>query len=415
MGLDGDYRDGGNFLGLRGNALVMTATETFGQGILFLTSTFWALYVLELGASLAAIGILSLVQGLIRVLLQAPVGYISDRFGHKKLIVWGGLLASFAPLTYFLASDWVYLIPGVILEGFTNTVLPARQAMFASAVEPEKRATAFATFHTLFALASSVMPLLSGLLLDRMGLLGGMRLAFLVTGAVMLLASVGRALFLKESLVLEDRPQGEGFSFGRVVREMFEPVTRLRALRVAILGSFLFSLAVGILTRYSVVYAVDMLGLSKVEWGLVAGGIGFVGILTRIPVGRMVDRLSRRTSLLVSYTVRPLFILAFTFSTSFLMVLVVQTLDNIFGYVQQPTLEALVIDVTPAREIGRAYGAMNMIPGIALTVAPLLGAVIWESIGAAWAFYASALFSLTAALTIWTFLGEPKRDQGGLP
>jgi hypothetical protein len=58
---------------------------------------------------------------------------------------------------------------------------------------------------------------------------------------------------------------------------------------------------------------------------------------------------------------------------------------------------------------------MNMIPGIALTVAPLLGAVIWESIGAAWAFYASALFSLTAALTIWTFLGEPKRDQGGLP
>jgi MFS family permease len=75
----------------------------------------------------------------------------------------------------------------------------------------------------------------------------------------------------------------------------------------------------------------------------------------------------------------------------------------------------LVIDVTPAREIGRAYGAMNMIPGIALTVAPLLGAVIWESIGAAWAFYASALFSLAAALTIWAFLRKPEQDQGGLP
>jgi MFS family permease len=104
-----------SFLGLRGNALTMTATETLGQGILFLTSAFWALYVLELGASLAVVGILSLIQGLIRTLLQAPVGYVSDRFGHKKLIVWGGLIASFAPLTYFFADNWVLLIPGVIL------------------------------------------------------------------------------------------------------------------------------------------------------------------------------------------------------------------------------------------------------------------------------------------------------------
>ena len=89
------------------------------------------------------------------------------------------------------------------------------------------------------------------------------------------------------------------------------------------------------------------------------------------------------------------------------MVLIVQTLDSIFGYFQQPTLEALVMDVTPPRLIGRAYGAMNMIPGVAVTVAPLLGAIIWDSVGAAWAFYISAAFSASAALVIWAQLKEP--------
>lgn len=389
----------------------MTFTETLGQGILFLTSTFWALYVLELGASLAVVGLLSFIQGLIKVLLQAPVGYASDRFGHKKLVVWGGLIASFAPITYFFADNWVYLIPGVILEGFTNTVLPARQAMFASAVKPEKRATAFATFHTLFALASTLMPVLGGLLLDRMGLMKGMRLAFIISSLVMLLASICRFLFLKESHVPGDRPRGERFNFGGVFREIFEPVARINALKVAILGSFLFSMAIGVWTRFGVVYAVDLIGLSKVEWGLVAGGTGLVGLLTRIPIGRTVDKLSRRTSLLISYAVRPIFILAFTISRGFPAVLMVQALDSVFGYIQQPTLEALVIDVTPPQEIGRAYGAMNMIPGIALTVAPLLGAIIWDTLGAAWAFYAAAGFSASAALAIWALLREAEVES----
>lgn len=403
-----DKASGGGFLGLRGNALVMTYTETVGQGVLFLTSTFWSLYVLDLGASVTFLGVLAFIPGVVRTFIQAPTGYISDRYGRKRLVVWGGFIASFAPFAYYLAPNWLLLVPGVILEAFTNAVLPARQAMFAAAVEPEKRATAFAAIHTFFSAAASIMPIVGGFLLERMGLTAGMKVAFLFTGVMMLAASLGRAMFLKEDIIQGDAPGVDGFSFGRVLRDMFEPVAKNRGLKAAIAGSFLFSLTVGILTRYNVVYAVGVIGLSKVEWGLVAGALGVVGIFTRIPIGRMVDRLGRRMSILVSYAVRPLCILAFAFSGGFLQVLFAQLLDNIFGYIQQPALEAFVIDVTPPSKIGRAYGAMSMIPGIALTVAPLLGAFIWEALGAAWAFYAAAGFSASAALVVWFFLKEAK-------
>jgi MFS family permease len=395
---------------MRGNALVMSITEPIGQGILFLTSTFWPLYVLELKGTLYIIGLLSLVSGLIRVLVQIPVGYLTDVIGRKKLVVWGGFIASFAPFIYLLAFRWEHLIPGVILEAFTNIVLPARQAMFADAVDSGKRATAFAAIHTLFALFSTVMPILGGFLMERVGLLPGMRTALLASGIVMLTMSLVRSLFLQETMSFREAQSGK-FRVKSALADMFDPVLTLGVLRVAVLGSFLYSLAVGFLRSYSVVYAVDVIGLSKAQWGLVAGGMGVVGIMTRIPTGLMIDRLSRKLCILVSYTTRPILIIAFTLAVNFPQVLLIQMVDNVLSYVQQPALEALAVDIASQRRRGRAYGALNMIPGVALTVAPILGAVIWEAHGADRAFYSSALFSAMAALVLLFFLQEPEERE----
>jgi len=396
-------------MGMKGNALVMLITEPIGQGVLFLTTTFWSLYVLELGASLYIVGLLALISGLIRVMMQVPVGFLTDMWGRKKLVVWGGFISSFAPFVYLFATRWEHLIPGVILEAFMNVVLPARQAMFADAIDPDKRATAFATIHTLFALFSTAMPVIGGFLLESVGIISGIRTALLASGIVMFLASAARAIFLRETMKIETKPKG-GQSLRSTFLDMFEPVIRLKALRIVILGSFLYSLAVGFLRRYSVVYAVDLIGLSKVQWGLVAGGMGVVGILTRIPIGWMIDRLSRKLCILISYATRPLFILAFTLSTNFPHVLLIQMVDNIFSYMQQPALEALAIDIASKRRRGRTYGALNMIPGIALTISPMMGALIWEKFGATWAFYAAAFFSAMAAVLL-AFLKEPEKKE----
>jgi len=246
--------------------------------------------------------------------------------------------------------------------------------------------------------------------LDRVGLLPGMHAAFLFSGITMLIVSLGRARYLREDLTVEEA-HAEKFSFTRTLRDMFEPVMALKALRIAVLGAFLYSLAAGFLMRYSVVYAVDLIGLSKAQWGLVAGGMGVMGIATRIPLGRMIDRFGRKLSIFISYATRPLFIIAFTLATSFPQVLLIQMADNTFSYLQQPALEALVIDVASKRRRGRAFGALNMIPGIALTIAPMLGALIWEGFGAAWAFYASASSTAAAAVILLAFLHEPEKKE----
>jgi MFS family permease len=67
------------------NALVLSMTESVGQGILFLMIPFWSLFVLDMGASLSVLGFLAFILGLTRIALQLPVGYLTDRIGRKRL------------------------------------------------------------------------------------------------------------------------------------------------------------------------------------------------------------------------------------------------------------------------------------------------------------------------------------------
>ena len=395
-----------SYMGMRGNALIMAFTEPLGQGILFLTTPFWSLYALDLGASLTLIGLLSLVQGLVRISLQAPVGYLTDKVGRKRLVVLGGFIASLAPLAYYFATRWEHLLIGVTIEAFTNIALPARQAMFADAIDSEKRATAFASIHTLFSVFSTIMPIASGYLLNKVGFLPGMRTAYLIAFVVMLLTSFARAAFLVEDLDINERAPSRPSLRGTFF-EMFDPLFSIKALRVILLSAFLYSMAQGIVRRYSVIYAIDVVGISMTQWGLVSGAMGALGIFTKVPTGWLIDKISRKTCILISYVTRPIFLIGFALSRSFPQLLLVKIVDNTFSFVQQPALEALVIDLTPKKKRGRTYGAMNIIPGIASTISPMIGAFIWEAIGAEWAFYTSALFAATAFVVLSTFLHLP--------
>lgn len=395
-------------LGLKGNALTMAMTEFIGQGCINLTAPFSSLYILEFEESLAILGLISLISGLISIMLQAPVGYLSDKMGRKKLIVLGGFIASLAPFIYAFAPRWEWFIPGSILETFTQIMLPARQAMFADAIDPDERGLAFSTFHTLLGFPMTVMPVLSGFILEKMGLKRGMFWAFLISGFIMLAASLARVKYLKEKPLSREKRTME-FSAGRVMREIFEPVISLKALRIIVLGSCLTSISLSVIARFKVVYATGIIRLSLAEWGVVISATGVVGILTRIPMGKLTDRFGRKRGILISYMARPLFVLAFAYSRNLPEVLFINAGESTVSYLRMPAHEALITDIASAEMRGRAYGSFNMIPRFFTTIGPMIGSFLWETRGAIWCFYVSALSSICAAILIYLFLQEPEK------
>ena len=67
----------------------------------------------------------------------------------------------------------------------------------------------------------------------------------------------------------------------------------------------------------------------------------------------------------------------------------------------QGLLAALVADTVPAELRGTGYGFFNLVSGIAMLVASVLAGLLWDSWGAAYTFYAGALFSVLALGLLW--------------
>jgi len=391
------------FLGLRGNALIISITEFIATSGMFLSQPFFSLYVLSLGASVVDLGLLNLVSALFGALLMAPMGYLSDRIGRKRPVVISGFIASFGPLLQALARDWYQLVPGVLLASVLMIVWPIRQSIVAEELRPEERVSGFATFFTIVMLPSSVMPLLSGYILDAVGLDTGMRMMLFAYGASGLIASFLRLKFIREPKI-QNAPETRGkIGVGTFFSTIFEPVIKVRMLQVLILGTWGVMFIFGVMGSFGAVYATKYLDVSKSQWGLISALTGLFSVFMRIPVSKITLRLGEMKALVLSQLGRSLYPIAFVHSQNDLQLLALGTGYNFAFNLGSPAYQALITEYTPSHQRGRSYGVFGMMWGTLAQVSTLLGGAVWENYGPLWTFYSAGLmaYGSTAFLCLW--------------
>lgn len=340
-----------------------------------LTMPFWSLYILHLGGSLSTLALFGIISGFCNILFQPLLGYLSDKIGRKKPVVWGGFIVAFAPFLHAMATQWVWLIPGIIVSALNSGLWSTRQALFADSADVEQRGAAFATFFTIMSLPAIFMPAIGGILLDQIGMDLGMRLGLIYRGSVMLIQSFANAKFLRE----DKKPPAQkaqsiqasshrwrrlsSSSVKRFIKELFDPLIGNKKLQVMMIGQSVASFSMGLIGRFTIIYVVDYIGLSNTEWGLIRSVTGLINTCARIPLGRVANKYGRRICILISYVARPLYTILFFHSQNFTQVLILDSINTLLMDLGMPAWEALMIDVTPSSKRGRLYGTFNMIGG----------------------------------------------------
>jgi len=144
------------------------------------------------------LGVVMTVSTAANALSQIPLGKLVDRYGYARFMFISQILACVTIGLMLYSKSYTVVIAAQALMGVAASFWgPAEQAWIAINVDPDKRATAIASYSTFRGLASLPAPFIGGLLFDAYGfdvpMLANLVLAF-VDGILILVLVKDRVL-----------------------------------------------------------------------------------------------------------------------------------------------------------------------------------------------------------------------------
>lgn len=360
-----------------------------------------------LGVGTTIVGLIEGVAETTASLLKAYSGALSDRLNQRKrLAVIGYALSAFAKPFLYFANSWGLVLGVRFADRVGKGIRTApRDALLAGSSEPERRGLVFGLHRTG----------------DTAGAFIGLAIAALIiwltqadsaqlsreTFQIVVVASVIPAFLAVLVLALGAREIGSQTALGRS-DELNS--TKLNRHFLSFLGVVvLFTL--GNSSDAFIILRAQERGLSVLQvMGMLLTFTAVYTILST-PAGALSDRVGRRKVLLAGWLVYGLVYLGFARAQTGWQVWLIYTFYGVYYALTEGTARAMVADLVPQAQHGRAFGFFHAGIGLAAFPASLIAGLLWQGIGG-WKgfgpqapFYFGAALALVAGVMLWR-MGE---------
>ncbi len=376
-------------------------------------ATYYALYVLKLGATETILGIIGLSGFLALASMQFPGGYLADKFGRKWLVssMTFGVALSF--ILYALAPSWHFILIGVILMNFFNSIYqPALMAIVSDSLPSEKRGMGFSIIMLITSTSTTPGPLVASLLYNQFGLVQGMRIAYGIVVALFLTAAFLR-FRLKETFINTPKPSWKEFfrSYPASLKESVKVWGRVpRAMFYLFLSGVVMMFGVAAVQLYLVDYAVNILQVDKAVWAYVLTALPITMIILAVPIGKIVDKINRKVPILAAYAFIFGSLLLFVHGNLFLLFVSLMLLG--VGLVMTNSGSgALQADLTPRESRGKVQGFSSFVNNIVMAVGTAVGGFLYEHFSPELPFYIAMGSILPAFFLTLAMVHEPRKRE----
>jgi MFS family permease len=342
----------------------------------------------ELGVGYIELGLALTVFAVTSALTQAPIGYLADHIGARKILLMGLTLGGFALIMLGLHLSYPWLILCAVLLGLANSVYhPANYAILSAHMNEARMGRAF-SIHTFAGfLGGAVTPAIVAVLVATIGGLGALVVSGAVGPMVALLLIVvgipdaGAAHRNEES----DAPRQSVVTPALVMLTVF---FMLLSLSNAGIGNFG---VVALMSGYGATFSAANLALTAYL------GASAIGVLAG---GFLADHTRRHGQVAAAcYAVNAaiVFMIAAVSMPSLLLNAAMAT-AGFLGGVIAPSRDMLVRNAAPAGAAGRAFGIVSTGFNLGGIVSPLLFGWIMDQNAPRWVFGASVVFMVITVL-----------------
>mgnify|MGYP001123465695 FL=1 len=360
----------------------------FGSDIIY---PIWPLFVTSfLGVDMVILGFIDGLGDAIVSISQAISGYLSDRFGKRKIFIWSGyVFGSLSRVGYALSKTWLWLIPFKILDRSGKMRGAPRDAMVADASTDENRGRNFGLLRAMDNLGA-VCGIITSILL----------LSFLGYQNLFLLAALPSLIGASLVFILIKERRTEAIYRGLSLKDLdinFQLFLLLSS--IFALGNFSYSF----LLVYSKNFGFEMAFTPALYLIFTV-----VASLMSLPFGRAADKFGRKPILTLAFLFFGLMCLGFIFVNSLFLIILLFVLYGLYRAAMEPVQKTLVSELSPTRYRASTMGAFQMITGLISLPAGIIAGLLWEAIGS-WAPFSFSLSLSIVSLILLVFVKERKR------
>ena len=351
---------------------------------LFLTSV--------LGAPVWVYGLMEGVGAGIAGVLKVFAGWLSDRLGHRKWLIFFGYTLSNLTKPAFAftgALGSVFALRQVerVGKGFRTS---PRDALLADVTTPANRGRSFGFRRAMDELGAAVGPLAATAVLwwshDRI------RMVFALT-LIPGLAAVPFLLRLRDNrprIAAEERPRLGLRNLPRPFRQFM--------LAAGLLALATFSQGFLVLRARALGMPILLIPLTYFVMNGVASALS-------MPSGRLGDHIGHRSLLLGGFALLALIYVGFAVAPTSVWIWPLMALYGIVIALVDGNQKVYATGLLPATARGTGLGTFNALLGFAELMASLGGGVLWEVMGSQFPFFIGSMVAAIAFVALWLVTG----------
>ena len=368
--------------------LVCLANFCFFGSFYFLLPTL-PQYISILGGTSGQVGMVMGLFTLASVLVRPCFGSVADRRGRKVLLLIGSGFHAAFPVVYIAIQAitpfyLVRVVHGVALASF----LVAIMAYIADLAPPERRGEVIGIFGTSNVLAMAMFPALGAKIIAA-GC--SFSLLFILSSVTAAMAFIAVLLLADIRAVANREGKTQGFLKAGSRREVLMPSVALFG------GAVCYGAVISFLPLFAPERAISDFGIFFTIYALSS-------VSSRMTTGKLSDRIGRRKVVMPCMLLLALTMGLFSFLNSLWTLAFIGVLFGFSFGSMMPSLNALVVDLTPPQQRGSALAFFISSVDLGITVGSMALGFVGGSLGYPAMYGLCGLIVLTCLILFSVFL-----------
>ncbi len=388
---------------VRVTVLAINGLVVFAWGIL---TPILPLYLTDQGVSVPDVGLLFSVQMVALAAGEMTWGRVIDRFGPWAAIVPGSfMVAALMFILPFAKSIPIFVVLFIFLGISRSSIFVTGRWTMAVHAQPEKRASSMAQLAVIFSAMSGIASIVGGLMTDAWGYPS----VFIAAAISPLLSGLLSILRFKELRFSGKGPQAlEEATVEVELKTNWGAMLRLLGIQGAVAAMQFIGLS--IFRTYMPLMSTQVIGTDATGTGILFGIVGFVQVLTTIPLAGLADRRGKKRFMILGLLGCSLSYLGMAFTGDYSLLVVFVVIYAVSSAIFSPSALALLSESMPRDRQATAIGMYGVLEDSGVITGSAVGGFIWD----AWGHQATFLFgSLMAGLGAVSCLSWIKKPQQG--